>query len=103
MLISPPAAVLLIAPANVLQGAVLEHGFTSSPTPDTQVRVACARRAVVPRVHIATAPTTNMCSRTLPYVIPLLSAATVEDLMFATGNPQYKTATFDERLPYAAI
>jgi hypothetical protein len=41
-LISPPAAVLEIAPANVLQGAVRLHGLTSSPTPDTQVRVACA-------------------------------------------------------------
>src|SRR5688572_16983506 len=41
-LIMPPAAVLLIAPAKVLQGAVRLHGLTSSPTPDTQVRVACA-------------------------------------------------------------
>src|ERR1700741_3560834 len=41
-LISPPAAVLEIAPAKVLQGAVRLHGFASSPTPDTQVRVACA-------------------------------------------------------------
>src|SRR5947208_5599111 len=41
-LISPPAAVLEIAPANVLQGAVRLHGLASSPTPDTQVRVACA-------------------------------------------------------------
>src|SRR5947209_6601026 len=40
--ISPPAAVLEIAPANVLQGAVRLHGFASSPTPETQVRVACA-------------------------------------------------------------
>ena len=39
-LISPPAAVLEIAPANVLHGAVRLHGFASSPTPDTQVRVA---------------------------------------------------------------
>src|SRR5207253_1899814 len=39
-LISPPAAVLEIAPAKVLQGAVRLHGFTSSPTPDTNVRVA---------------------------------------------------------------
>src|SRR6188768_2871554 len=39
-LISPPAAVFEIAPANVLHGAVREHGLTSSPTPDTQVRVA---------------------------------------------------------------
>src|SRR3954470_12058013 len=41
-LISPPAAVLEIAPANVLQGAVRLHGLTSSPTPETQVRVAWA-------------------------------------------------------------
>src|SRR5687768_5006667 len=41
-LISPPAAVLEIAPANVLQGAVRLHGLASSPTPETQVRVACA-------------------------------------------------------------
>src|SRR5215471_8999966 len=41
-LISPPAAVLEIAPANVLHGAVRLHGFASSPTPETHVRVACA-------------------------------------------------------------
>jgi hypothetical protein len=40
--ISPFAAVLLIAPANVLQGAVREHGLTSSPTPEIHVRVAWA-------------------------------------------------------------
>src|SRR5215203_3342758 len=38
--ISPPAAVFEMAPANVLHGAVREQGFASSPTPDTQVRVA---------------------------------------------------------------
>src|SRR5262249_22689066 len=36
--ISPPAAVLEIAPAKVLQGAVRLHGLASSPTPETQVR-----------------------------------------------------------------
>src|SRR5205807_1099673 len=41
-LISPPEAVLEIAPAKVLHGAVRLHGFASSPTPDTQVRVAWA-------------------------------------------------------------
>src|SRR3954466_13548521 len=41
-LISPPLAVLEIAPAKVLQGAVRLHGLASSPTPDTQVRVAWA-------------------------------------------------------------
>jgi len=32
----------ILAPAHVLQGAVRLHGLTSSPTPDTQVRDACA-------------------------------------------------------------
>src|SRR3954451_4331510 len=41
-LISPPAAVFEMAPAKVLQGAVRLQGLTSSPTPETQVRVACA-------------------------------------------------------------
>ena len=41
-LISPLVAVFEIAPANVLHGAVRLHGLTSSPTPDTHVRVACA-------------------------------------------------------------
>ena len=41
-LISPPVAVLEIAPAKVLQGAVRLHGLASSPTPETQVRVAWA-------------------------------------------------------------
>src|SRR5258708_3674451 len=41
-LISPPVAVFEIAPAKVLQGAVRLHGLTSSPTPETQVRVAWA-------------------------------------------------------------
>src|SRR5437879_9993406 len=41
-LISPPAAVFEIAPANVLHGAVRLQGLASSPTPETQVRVAWA-------------------------------------------------------------
>src|SRR2546426_7463202 len=41
-LISPLGAVLEIAPAKVLHGAVRLHGFASSPTPETQVRLACA-------------------------------------------------------------
>src|SRR3954467_12109036 len=40
--ISPLSAVFEIAPANVLHGAVRLHGFASSPTPETQVLVACA-------------------------------------------------------------
>src|SRR4029453_3004150 len=41
-LISPLVAVLEIAPANVLHGAVRLHGLASSPTPETHVRVAWA-------------------------------------------------------------
>src|SRR5204862_2366948 len=41
-LISPFAAVFEIAPAKVLHGAVRLHGLASSPTPETQVRVAWA-------------------------------------------------------------
>src|SRR6516162_8479321 len=44
--ISPPGAVFEIAPANVLQGAVRLQGLASSPTPETQVRVACAWAAL---------------------------------------------------------
>src|SRR3954451_4385816 len=44
--ISPPSAVLEIAPAHVLQGAVRLQGLTSSPTPETQVRVAWANAPV---------------------------------------------------------
>src|SRR5579864_4021906 len=40
--ISPPGAVFDSAPAHVLHGAVRLHGLASSPTPETQVRVACA-------------------------------------------------------------
>src|SRR6185369_4856676 len=45
-LISPPVAVLEMAPAKVLQGAVRLQGLASSPTPETHVRVACAWAAV---------------------------------------------------------
>src|SRR5947199_6259008 len=50
-LISPAAAVFEMAPAKVLQGAVRLHGLASSPTPETQVRVAwaCATAVVARR------------------------------------------------------
>src|SRR5688572_4641947 len=41
-LISPAVAVLEMAPAKVLHGAVRLHGLASSPTPETHVRVAWA-------------------------------------------------------------
>src|SRR6478609_3046964 len=59
--ISPPAAVFEIAPAKVLQGAVRLQGFASSPTPETQVRVAwaCAVDAA-PSQMIATSKAIHM-------------------------------------------
>src|SRR3989442_2014571 len=55
-LISPNGAVLEIAPAKVLHGAVRLHGLASSPTPDPQVRVACAfARELMPRVRTISA------------------------------------------------
>ena len=54
-LISPPAAVFEMVPANVLQGAVRLHGLASSPTPDTHVRDACAWAGSAFR-HMATVP-----------------------------------------------
>src|SRR5262249_31552489 len=53
--ISPPAAVFEMAPAKVLHGAVRLHGLASSPTPETQVRLACAFAAEVPTANPATA------------------------------------------------
>src|ERR1700730_3368700 len=47
--ISPPFAVFEMAPAQVLHGAVRLHGLTSSPTPETQVREACACAGAVGR------------------------------------------------------
>src|SRR5271154_5149556 len=48
--ISPPAAVLEIAPFQVWQGCVRLHGLASLPTPDTQVRVgSCALAGLIPK------------------------------------------------------
>src|ERR1700742_4127904 len=55
-LISPPAAVLEIAPAKVLQGAVRLHGLASSPTPETQVRVACAFAGAAAKASVTSDP-----------------------------------------------
>src|SRR3989344_3095310 len=54
-LISPPAAVFEIEPAKVRHGAVRLHGLTSSPTPETQVRVACAEAGVASGMANSTA------------------------------------------------
>src|SRR5580693_4863187 len=55
-LISPCAAVLEIAPAKVLHGAVRLHGLASSPTPETHVRVACAFAGVIGRLSASAKP-----------------------------------------------
>src|SRR3954466_12850779 len=52
-LISPPRAVFDMAPEKVLQGAVRLQGLASSPTPETQVRVAWA---LAGPAHIANRP-----------------------------------------------
>src|ERR1700735_3364372 len=57
VLISPKAEVLEMAPAKVLHGAVRLHGLASSPTPETQVRVACACAGAIAR------PTTKSALR----------------------------------------
>src|ERR1019366_4718623 len=59
--ISPCAAVLLMAPAKVLHGAVRLHGFASSPTPDIQGRVACP-------LAVAAANTKRVAARTNVFV-----------------------------------
>src|SRR5271169_3733023 len=55
--ISPAAAVLEIAPAQVLHGAVRLQGLASSPTPEIQVLVACADAVADPRHRIRAART----------------------------------------------
>src|SRR5580692_8126774 len=55
--ISPPADVLEMAPAKVLHGAVRLQGLASSPTPEIQVRVACACAGAIAK------PTTNSAPR----------------------------------------
>ncbi len=72
--ISPPVAVLEMAPEKVLHGAVRLHGSASLPTPDTQVRVAWAWAIVTnARVNTSTANALivnrNLVIRSLlPYV-----------------------------------
>src|ERR1700722_10867831 len=54
--ISPPVAVFEMAPGQVLHGAVRLHGLASSPTPETQVRVACACAGAVATPPTKSAP-----------------------------------------------
>src|ERR1700710_2981978 len=68
-LISPPAAVFEMAPANVLHGAVRLQGLASSPTPETQVRVACACACVAGRAKENAINIPNSISDRLQFVI----------------------------------
>src|SRR5262245_52213827 len=84
--ISPPAAVLEIAPANVLHGAVREHGLTSSPTPDTQVLEAWAL-AVIANANVNTAADRSL-ELTLKYFISL-------NFLFRSGHRRnYRVSSF---------
>src|SRR5665213_646696 len=75
-LISPPAAVLEIAPGKVLQGAVRLHGLTSSPTPEIQVRVACACAGATHITVKSTATRTPLNLEILDISASLLGRAT---------------------------
>src|SRR5262245_9201457 len=85
--ISPNAAVFEIAPANVLHGAVRLHGFASSPTPDTQVRVACAWAIGVMASTSAPAASVLITERFIGYLLfytrPVQDLRNRESLGFA--------------------
>src|SRR6516165_1283538 len=66
-LISPNGAVFEMAPAKVLQGAVRLQGLASSPTPETQVRVACAWAGTAKRQRPSNAP--RMLARPILFLI----------------------------------
>src|SRR4051812_48558068 len=70
-LISPPAAVFEMAPAHVLHGAVRLHGLTSSPVPDTHVRVACARASDGPPTTIPS----NAIAASTPRPFPIIPSS----------------------------
>src|SRR6185295_15446155 len=72
-LISPPAAVFEMAPAKVLHGAVRLQGLTSSPTPETQVRVACAEAGAANPMALAMATAPKRATRLRIFIFnPLL-------------------------------
>src|SRR4029450_2037314 len=73
-LISPLSAVLEMAPAKVLHGAVRLQGLASSPTPDTQVREAwaCAGAAASRRSEVAAIVSDNEVLRMMPSEVDVL-------------------------------
>src|SRR5690242_18968020 len=72
-------AVFEIAPAKVLPGAVRLHGLASSPTPDTQVRVACA------------------CAGAATESVPTTAAAASREIVANLIVPSWRTDRFTPR------
>src|SRR5437764_14379456 len=68
----PPLAVFEIAPAKVLHGAVRLHGFASSPTPDTQVRVACACAGAIGTAEMTATPSQSAKYASCFIIVPPL-------------------------------
>src|SRR6185312_13479615 len=80
--ISPPAAVLEIAPANVLHGAVRLQGLASSPTPETQVLLAWALMNAVPN-----RTTANTFNTFILLIFFFLSVSSLDETHGSANNP----------------
>src|SRR5262245_48885926 len=86
----------MIAPANVLHGAVRLQGLTSSPTPETQVREACASAGAADRLIAAAVNIAKMAGRCIE--APMVSEApTVAEYLLADDGarrlPLWQIAT----------
>ena len=79
-LISPAAAVLEIAPAKVLHGAVRLHGLASSPTPETQVRLAWALAGLAASKSADIAPATAKVTTNNLLMVLLLCSKTLRQM-----------------------
>src|SRR5688500_2946118 len=84
-LISPAAAVLEIAPAKVLQGAVRLHGLASSPTPETHVRVACACAGAA-SMSVAAPPASTAHTKAKLLILTLLPQSPLQAHMRVCGD-----------------
>jgi len=83
------AAVFEIAPAKVLQGAVRLQGLASSPTPDTQVRVACAFASDADKTQ-NTNPAKALGTSLVSLINFLLRVRSQEQRMYRRGNGSEK-------------
>src|SRR5579864_6203245 len=94
--ISPAEAVFEIAPAKVLHGATRLHGLASSPTPDTQVRSACAKAEPG---KTAVSPSSAIASNAIRLIVPS-HAGVMEDRM---DLPPGSSGRFNPRTPFAPL